>query len=189
VSRNGRVYRRLLRLYPVQFRREYADEMTRLFDEQVRDARRAGGTGAVMNLWIRAVADLVATALLTRLREQERVLHPAGPIGSRTGPQPALSSRGRVLVALTPFWALLLFLAQWPGFLDPLFEVPPGIAGMPAGSILLAAVVLWTLFGAWVMRARTSSIGVLLTLLVFPLPATIVILFGPALILIVQNLG
>lgn len=142
-----------------------------------------------MLLWLRSVTDLVATAAVTRLREVERVRQPVGPTAPDALPTPARPARGRTFVALTPIWVLLAVFVLRPRFLDPLFGNPPGIAGMPAGVMLLAAMILWTLLGAWVIRARRSELGTLLTLFVFAIPATFAVILGPAPILIVQNLG
>jgi len=189
VSRHGRVYRRLLRFYPATFRRTYADEMARLFEDQVRDARNVGGSAAVVWLWARTATDLAATAVVARLRDAQRVRQPAGPMAPDHRPVPVPPARARVVVALTPIWMLLALLVLRPGFFDPIFDNPPGIAGMPAGALIMAVGLVWGLIGARLMRSRRSDAGALLTLLAFATPATFAVILGPALILIVQNLG
>jgi hypothetical protein len=64
-----RVYRSLLRAYPGSFRHEYADLMTQLFADQVRDARSAGGRAALLSLWLRSVVDVAGSAVSHRIRK------------------------------------------------------------------------------------------------------------------------
>jgi hypothetical protein len=59
---------------------------------------------------------------------------------------------------------------------------------LPAGVLLLAFAIVWTLIGVVVLRAQTSTFGVLGALLTFVGPASLIVLIGPALILVVQNL-
>lgn len=54
--------------------------------------------------------------------------------------------------------------------------------------LLLAFAIVWTLIGVVVLRAQTSTFGVLGALLTFVGPASLIVLIGPALILVVQNL-
>lgn len=69
-SLSERIYRRLLRLFPVDFRVEYRDEMEELFRLQHGDASGTGGAGAsspgrglrLLRLWVRAAADLLRSA-------------------------------------------------------------------------------------------------------------------------------
>jgi putative ABC transport system permease protein len=56
-----RWFRRLLRLFPGDFRGDFADDMTATFSDQHRDARRSGGR-ALMRLWRETVIGIVTTA-------------------------------------------------------------------------------------------------------------------------------
>lgn len=60
------VYRALLIVYPVEFRRAYGPWMIQVFRDRCRDVRRQRGTGALLVLWLRTLADLVTTALAER---------------------------------------------------------------------------------------------------------------------------
>jgi hypothetical protein len=60
------IYRRLLALYPRDFRARYADEMARLFADQLRDAAASGRPAAEVRTWLRALADLAVTATAER---------------------------------------------------------------------------------------------------------------------------
>jgi predicted permease len=51
----ARLYRRLLRLYPREFREEYGDEMSRLYRDRARDEN-------VLTLWLALLADVIRTA-------------------------------------------------------------------------------------------------------------------------------
>src|SRR5262245_7858078 len=59
--RPERLFRRLLRLFPSDFRGDFGDDMTATFRDQHREAAR-GGTGALMQLWWHTLRGLVATA-------------------------------------------------------------------------------------------------------------------------------
>src|SRR5262245_40163418 len=59
--RPERWYRRLLRLFPSDFRGDFGDEMTDVFRDQHRDASR-GGTMALITLWWDTVKGILTTA-------------------------------------------------------------------------------------------------------------------------------
>jgi hypothetical protein len=61
-----RVYRALLRAYPQEVRRRYAEEMVGYFGELCREERRSGGHMGVALLWARTLPDLLFTALEER---------------------------------------------------------------------------------------------------------------------------
>jgi predicted permease len=56
------IYRALLRCYPAAFRDEYGGQMSLMFDEQLRDARRTGRTVEPFALWLRAMLDTAIVA-------------------------------------------------------------------------------------------------------------------------------
>jgi predicted permease len=56
------VYSALLHGFPAPFRHEYGDQMTLMFAEQLRDARRRGSWGRELAVWLQAVGDLVTIA-------------------------------------------------------------------------------------------------------------------------------
>ena len=59
-----RTYRLLLRLLPASFRDEYGEELTRVF---AHERRNASGAGARIALWLRAVVDVMVTAVRVHL--------------------------------------------------------------------------------------------------------------------------
>jgi putative ABC transport system permease protein len=90
-----RVYRLLLRAYPVGFRRAFGDDMVQLFEDKRRDARRRGRT-AVWALWVRTLRDIAVHS------GRERMATPLGRGAlvtlRRTGtPIPTAQARSRAL--------------------------------------------------------------------------------------------
>ncbi len=92
-------------------------------------------------------------------------------------------------VALAPIWLLLATGLLVPSFLDPMFDYPPGIAALPLGFIVLALTLLLTAAGVAVVRTTRSTVVRRLALSLLTVPAVLLYVFGPAIILIVQNLG
>jgi hypothetical protein len=66
------VYRRLLVLYPVAFRRAYAAEMAQVFRDVCRDVWRQRGGWGVVALWIATLGDLATTTVVERLAERRQ---------------------------------------------------------------------------------------------------------------------
>ncbi len=73
----SRLFRRLLVLYPAAFRARYADEMTQLFEDQIRDARATGGRHGVARTMVRGVGDAIVTATGEHVRGTRTVAHSA----------------------------------------------------------------------------------------------------------------
>lgn len=191
MTRHVRAYRALLRLYPARFRDDYAEEMARLFGEQVGDARAEGGRTAVVGLWARAIADVLETAPGHHLRKEHHVPEPipAGTSSAIIPVRPGLRSGPRVLLGLLPLWVLLIFAVTAPGFMDPLFSNPPSVAGLPAGIFIIAVAMTLMLAGVWLLRRPASDLATVLAFLLLTIPATVLILVGPATILIIVNLA
>lgn len=91
------------------------------------------------------------------------------------------------LVALTPLW-LFLVLAVRGSFWNPFFSAPPSIAGVPLGLVVLGLCGLWMLLGLVIVWDTRSAAMQALGLLLFTLPATMLLVMGPAMVLIIQNL-
>jgi putative ABC transport system permease protein len=62
---SGRVYRRLLRLYPAAFRDRFGEDMVLLFEERLRDAA-ASGPARVVAFWIGSLRDVARNGLAER---------------------------------------------------------------------------------------------------------------------------
>jgi predicted permease len=82
VRLTGLAYRVLLRAFPPDVRREFGDDMSRMFARQVDEARRNGRS--VAGLWIRAAIDLVIHGMSERFK----------PLNRRRG-EPAAALRWR----------------------------------------------------------------------------------------------
>jgi hypothetical protein len=65
-STSERVYRALVRAYPEEVRRRYADEMVRYFGDLCREESRSRGAKGVALLWARTLPELFFTALKER---------------------------------------------------------------------------------------------------------------------------
>lgn len=189
MTAHDRAYRALLRLYPATFRDDYGEEMARLFDEQLRDARAANGRMAVAGFWARAIVDVLETAPGHHLSRERHVQEPIAAGRSSAVVQVGGSPRRgpRMVLGLLPLWVLIFFLLAAPGFMDPIFANPPAIVGLPAGVFVLAVAIVLTLTGVLSMRSARSDLASLLVLLVFTVPALALILLGPAAILILLS--
>jgi hypothetical protein len=66
-----RLYRLLLRLYPVNFRRVYGDLMTQAFRDRLRDARRDGIIATVL-YWLHTLYDVMVNALGERMAATQK---------------------------------------------------------------------------------------------------------------------
>ena len=99
---------------------------------------------------------------------------------------PRFTSRA---TAFTPLIVgTILFLAPTRYF-DPMFAKPPDMLGVPLGVVALALAGIWMLIGVAIVWNARSRITEMLALMLFTIPATILVILGPALILIMQNLG
>jgi uncharacterized protein involved in exopolysaccharide biosynthesis len=68
VALSGKIYERLLALYPMEHRREYGPPMAQLFRDQCRDAWTEARGWALALLWLHISIDLVKTSTVERLR-------------------------------------------------------------------------------------------------------------------------
>jgi hypothetical protein len=189
MSRHVRVYAALLRLYPRRFRAAYRREMALVFAQQLQDARSNSALGGVLRLWTRTLFDLVATAPSEHFEDDVLVTQPV------TGSDRSRTSRGSprrvawMIVALAPAFMLLLVSAFGPQFMDPMFQKPPEMLGLPMGTAITGICLVWDAIGVALMgRASTDRVR-LAVMLVFVFPALFGILLGPSVILILQNLS
>lgn len=171
-SLSTRLYAGLLRAYPAEFRRRYASEMTVLFADQLRDARRPSGLAGV---WLRSLADVAASAIGEHMRRDRTVARSLATFA------PTRSMRLAGLLAVTGSVLLLWAFYSWNPFSDPrvngvrllLFwssgiavglayhgrqaPVRPRLARMATGAVVLVGAwnLLWLLL-AW---DRDSPLG------------------------------
>lgn len=189
MNRQVRIFRRLLRAYPSEFRLRYADEMTQLFADQLRDAACSQEALAVARLWTANLLDLLMTAPGQHIRKEAPVAQPVklasnGPLRD----QPSQPAQGlKLLLGLLPVWLLVFFQLAAPGYMEPAFANPPGVLGMPAGLVPLAVALSLTAVGVVGLRRVSSTPAATLVFLVSTVPATFAVVLTPALVLILQN--
>ena len=189
-SRHVRAYRALLRVYPRRFRADYRDEMTRLFADQLRDARATAGGVGVLRLWVRSLVDLVATAPGQHLGPEEvLVSSPAGALDRPRVTHSGRSRRGVMAVALTPLWLFAALLLAAPGYMDPVFANPPAVLGLPAGIVVQTAALAWMAIGVGIVLATRQVVGWILALVLFAAPATALVGLTPPTVLVILNLA
>ncbi len=124
VSLSVRLYRRLLALYPAAYRREYGPWMVQAFRDLCRAAYRQGGAWRVGGLWLRTLADTLATAAAERLAVPPG-RQPAASLTPLSWPGVGLSVLPGLLVLVTTGVGVRL-LAPFAHLL------PPGLLGIVA---------------------------------------------------------
>src|SRR5437660_2397941 len=70
ITLSDRIYRLLLLIYPAEFRRTFAHEMSQTFRELCRETLCDAGSMGLLRLWGRTLPDLLTTAA----KEQVRLL-------------------------------------------------------------------------------------------------------------------
>ena len=110
-----------------------------------------------------------------------------GPAG--TAPKAWRASIALRLVSLTPFAFALVISLVSRRFFDPLFAEAPTVLGIPVGLVVGGGALMWAALGALVVWTARSPLLAMLALLLFTVPSILALILGPALILIVQNLG
>jgi hypothetical protein len=157
--------------------------MVGLFADQMRDARTSGSTLVFARLWAHVVIDLMATAPQQHLRKDAPVLQPVEPTNVPTTATRSPLQRVAVVIASVP---VILWVALWvvaPGFMEPVMSNPPAVLGFPMGLFLVAFAGGMALFG-WLVARRAQSLGLALGALAFlTIPALLLIVMAPALIL------
>lgn len=145
VDLSVRIYRSLMRVYPVSFRNKYGYEMIEVFREVVTDSTRRHGIAGLMTTWFRVLGDLLCSAFQEHLIEL----------------------RGRWEMNHSPGWiakllAILSVACFWVVPCSPILAIAAvsttkGSAGWPrklavAGAVLctvwtltIAAMLLWLL--------------------------------------------
>jgi hypothetical protein len=189
LNRHERAFRRLVRLYPAGFRARYEDQMVGLFADQLRDSKTSGSSLAVTKLWVHTLIDLVTTAPEQHLRKDGPVLQPVEPANApATGTRSPLQSVAVVIASVpVPLWIVLWILA--PGFVEPVFLNPPAMLGLPAGVVIIAFAGVLATFG-WLLARRARTVGIALGAVAFlTIPALLLIMVTPALILIIVNVA
>jgi hypothetical protein len=90
-------------------------------------------------------------------------------------------------IALMPIWLLVITALGSTAF-SVVLNDPPSVMALPLGVVMESMAVLWALIGvALVWRAR-SPLSEAMALLLFTIPATVVVVSTPALIELLPTL-
>ena len=101
---------------------------------------------------------------------------------------PTGQSRRSIFLALLPLWCVLLLSFLGDNF-DPVTRNPPEMLGLPLGVILMAGAPVLAALGFLAIRTSTSRARSVLAFTFLTVPATILAIGVPAIILIVINLS
>ena len=93
------------------------------------------------------------------------------------------------LAALTPLWVLLVVSAVSKTYFDAMFAKPPEILGIPLAAVIDAIAIVWMLIGLVLIWDTRSQLIESLVLVLFTIPATLLVVLAPGVILILQNFG
>lgn len=181
-----RHYRRLLRLYPADFRDHYGAEMHRLFAEQLWDARSAGGRRAIAALWARTILDVAVTAPREHLARPSRVRQPVD--GSPETVVERRTPRGLrpFIVGLAPWWVFAA--ATLTVSNEALFMKPPEMIGLPLGVVAVGLAFTLMTFGLVALWLTSSTRAAALAIVTFTFPATALIAVAPTIIEAIADL-
>ncbi len=119
---------------------------------------------------------------------------PESPTTSSWGPAPTPregAHPARIVgyaIAVSPLIFALVLTLIAPGFLRPLFDDRVSLIGLPAGTFLIAAVLLLVTLGILAVRFVREIVLVALVLFVTTSIGMMLVLFGPASVLIMINL-
>ena len=136
------VYQFLLRAFPRTFRDRFADDLTDVFADRLREARRRGRLTVIM-LWVRSVADVATHAAAERRVARMTVIRSGGYM-SGFGSDVTTALRG--LIRRPGFTlAIGLMLAVGLGFNTALFAVVQSVLLRPLPYVKPDRIVmLWT---------------------------------------------
>ena len=187
MSRHLSLYRRILLVYPAAFRDSYRDEMVRLFEDLLADAKRPEERLGVLRLWIFTVVDLLNSATRQRMEDAmnnhpalTRLLLVAVPVATVAG----LWTIGPPLALFALALGIALLAGRWrslgPALFGPrrwwvapilglaLMAMGVGIIALPIGS----ESVRWALASFIGLIGMVTAIGsALLALVVHLLPS------------------
>jgi hypothetical protein len=163
--------------------------MVGLFADQIRDSRTAGPSLAIARLWAHTMLDLIATAPQQHLRKESPVLQPVEPTNVPAAADRSPLQRVVVVIASVPLIAWVVMWVVAPDFIAPVFSVPPAVFGFPLGVVVITVAGGMALLG-WLLSRRTRSVRVALGAVAFlTIPALLLIVMTPALILVIVNLA
>jgi hypothetical protein len=187
MNRHERLYRRLMRLYPADFRARFGNEMISLFREQLRDARSSGERRQIASLWARCLVDLAVTVPKQHLEKERQVSQVAeGSPVVLVQVRPRSPARiPRLLLALLPVWIFLARAVVVPDASEPIFANPPAMLGLPAGLVVLAFSLVLMAVGVVVLAKTTSRKSAIYAVAFLTAPSTALVVLAPPIILLI----
>jgi len=93
------------------------------------------------------------------------------------------------LSSLAPFLLAVALQLFAPVYFRPMLARPPEILGIPLGVVVGALTLAWAAFGSLVVWTTHSRLAAALALGFLTIPSIFAMILGPAVILILQNLG
>jgi hypothetical protein len=104
-------------------------------------------------------------------------------------PTAAPAKRSRAyLLGFLPLVLFLLFAIGAPGFYAPMFDTTVQTGGQSLGVPLLVAAALFMLAGVAIMWRFPTALGVAVGVVCCTFPSLFLVIIGPAICLIAQNL-
>jgi hypothetical protein len=91
-----------------------------------------------------------------------------------------------LVLGLLPLWILVYEVVAAPRAIEAVGSNPPAVAGLPVGFILVAIGLLVMAVGVVVLGRISSTRWTVLAFLGLTVPATVLVVIAPVLILMVQ---
>ena len=115
----------------------------------------------------------------------------SGEMGQASAPAtvPWRAPAGARIASLAPFFLAVALQLLAPKYFPPMFAAPPAIMGLPLGAVVGALTLAWAAFGALIVWTTHSRLAAALALAFLTVPSMFALILGPAVVLILQNLG
>ena len=104
-------------------------------------------------------------------------------------PRPWRAPAAARLSSLTPFLLAVALQLFAPAYCRAMLARPPEILGIPLGVVVGALILAWAAFGSLIVWTTRSRLFATLALGFLTIPSIFAMILGPAVILILQNLG
>jgi hypothetical protein len=168
-SRSERAYALMLSVYPHEFRREYAREMTLVFADRFRAEAEGRGRGAMLRIWGEALVDLARNAPKQRL---EVILGGASLMRTLRTIALALLAYAVTLLVIAPVFARNV--GTMPSFVGHLIDA------LIATGLIFNFIFLVLTLTRWLEGVRAVRASLTLTTLIIVVLITLMTLSGGA---------